>query len=249
MDKILFRKSGMTLLEVLLATFIFSILCSLVFYIFMVSAGAWLKARQTFEVRESAQIVITRMEKELRASNIKSVDVKSYPSSSGNDAISFISGIKPTGGSDFSPAYGTMTWQKFVIFYLEDDNFYAKDGYYQLFSREVIYDDNFLERYEAMQLKDLPYPPEKDTPDDDTHKYNMLDYLTGLVPVIDPYFAPPRAITRNIETLKFFYDPDFSQKVEIYVTTGKPVNPKDPSSAPSQERLKLKSLVVLRNKT
>jgi len=57
---------GVTLLEVIISIGIFSLLTTVIFYIFAISSRSWLKARETVDVRESAQLLISRIERELR---------------------------------------------------------------------------------------------------------------------------------------------------------------------------------------
>ncbi|HPZ09534.1 MAG TPA: hypothetical protein PL110_15640 [Candidatus Eremiobacteraeota bacterium] len=60
------NSKALTVLEVMLSCIIFSMLAGIVFYIFVVSAKSWLKVRKQVEVSESAQVIISRIERDKR---------------------------------------------------------------------------------------------------------------------------------------------------------------------------------------
>ena len=63
MAKINFSKSrGLTLLEVMLALTIFTMLVGLVVYVYTIAAKSWVKARSQIDVRHSAQITMLRIQ-------------------------------------------------------------------------------------------------------------------------------------------------------------------------------------------
>ena len=111
------NSSGLSLLEIILSVTLFSLLAGLIIYILSVSSGSWLKVRETAEIREGAQVVISRIEKELRASSIQSAEVIEYPSESQNNAISFLSAYDENGMVSFNSS-GEINWQNFIIFYV-----------------------------------------------------------------------------------------------------------------------------------
>ena len=241
MKKRIFKFKGLTILEVILAVSIFSMLSTLVFYIFAISSSSWLKTRETVEVKESAQVVLTRIEKELRASAYQSIAIIEYPSGSGNNAISFLSGLdETTGRTIYDEDTGKMEWKKFVIFYLEDDPKIVKEGYYQLFSRDVLIGE-FVDNFATTSLDWLPYPPLESTDEDSI--YEVEQYLDGTVPAMT-YVQDPRSISRNVTGLNFKLG---AREVDIVINTGKPVNPVDPNSEASPEKMTLRSTVYLRN--
>lgn len=237
--KIYRGKRGLTLLEVLLATTVFSMLAGIVFYIFSVSAQSWLKVRQAVEVKESAQIVFSRIEKEIRGTSFDSVQVMSNSISGVNDTISFLSAVNPSTGRSSYNDSGEMIWQKYVIFYIEDDPKYLKSGYYELWSREVDLDimkDKTLDR-----ISTLPYPP-----DDELN--SPISFSTYITKPSDSWISDPRPVSRNITHLEFTPDStSLEPTIEILIKTGKPINPGDASSEASPEKLELRGLIGLRN--
>jgi len=240
MRKKYFKAGGLTILEVILATTIFSLLSSLIFYIFAVSSQSWLKTRQTVEVKESAQVVLTRIEKELRSSAYSSVEIIEYPDPN-NNAISFLSGQDSTGKTTFDDK-GKIKWKKFIIFYIEDDPKVVKAGYYQLFSKEVSLGD-FVDTFPTDTIEFLAYPPLWVNEFDESKLFNMEDYLDGtLLPLT--YMSEPRPVSKNITSINFDLG---ARDVEIRIKTGKPVNPRDPSTEAHPEKAELTSAVVLRN--
>jgi len=243
MKKNLSGPSGLTLLEVILATAIFSILTGIIFYIFSVSSGGWLKARKTVEIQESAQILLVRIEKLISSSAIESIEVTNHTISGTpdpNDAISFLSALDPATGRTEYDTSGEMRWKKFVIFYLEDDPEVVPEGYYQLWSREVDLGD-YKDNFGTAVISTLPYPPKLIPPG------TPVSFITYITMVPDIYTSIARPVVRNITFLNFI--PHTSERtVEIEIRGGKPVNPKDAMSPPAPERLKLRTLVGLRNK-
>lgn len=235
------NKIGLTILEVILATAIFSLLMGLVFYIFSVSAGSWLKVRQTVEIKESSQIILTRLEKEIRGTTVHSILTKNRLIPGCRDAISFLSAFdSSTGLTDYNAISGMMKWKKFVIFYLRDDPSYAKPGYYQLCSREVdlgIFKDRFSSQ---KKITSLPYTPDK-------HENEPLEFATYFTMAKDDFISAPRPVARNITYLDF--DVDYlTASIEISIKTGKPVKPNDPLSEDSPEKFEFNSFVTLKNR-
>jgi len=240
-----FKKGrGVTLIEVFLATGIFAILASTIFYIYVVSARSWIKVRKKVEVKESAQIVLSRIERQIRASSIDSVEVKpnhTITLAGVTDAISFLNAIDPNTGMTEYDLDGNMSWKKYIIFYLADDPRVAKGGFYQLWSREVDLGE-LKDKWATDLISELPYPPLDATPSTDKQAFN-----TYLDPnLVDTYISQPRPVARNITFLNFTPDPN-TALVEIDIRTGKPINPNDPLSEDSEEKIELKGFVVLRN--
>ncbi len=236
---------GVTVLESLLAITIFSMLSGVMFYIFSVSAGSWLKVRQTVEVKESAQVVLSRIERELRCTSPDSIQLMNHTISSvplPDDVISFLSAFNSTTGKTEYDSSGHMAWQKYVIFYLEDDKKYKKDGYYQLWSREVSLAD-YKGNYPSQQIQYMPYPHLISPPGT---AQSLLAYITMAE---DSYTTKPRPVDRNITYLNFTLDNTGLQgKVYIHIKTGKPVKPESASSEDSPEKLDIKACIGLRNK-
>lgn len=86
---------GLTLLEVMVSLVIFSMLLTALFYVYSIAAQSWLKVRQQIEVKDSARITLTRIEREIRASSIISVLIENYPVSTdpNTNDISFLTSI------------------------------------------------------------------------------------------------------------------------------------------------------------
>jgi prepilin-type N-terminal cleavage/methylation domain-containing protein len=239
------KKSGMTLIEILISISIFSLLLTLMFYVFSISAKSWLKARNTVDIKDSSQILISRIESDIRTSAAGSIEIIDYPSVSDpnnqSNAISFLSAYNDTGDIPEYSILGQINWKKFVIFYLEDDSSVAPSGYYQLFSRKLFlgsYTDNFS----TGVLKNLTYPPDANS----ATTYPMAHYIDPNTQS-DAYLTSKRPVTRNIRQLNFVLDSS-SKTINIAVKVGKPVNPNDADSPESPETYKLTGTVVLRNK-
>ncbi len=239
------KKNGVTVIEILIAIGIFSLLLTLMFYVFSISAKSWLKARNTVDIKDSGQILICRIESEIRTSAPGSVEIIDYPSISDpnnqSNAISFLSAYNDTGEIPEFSIIGQINWKKYVMFYLEDDPSVAKEGYYQLFTRKLFlgsYTDNFS----TGVLKDLYYPPDANS----TTTYPMAHYVDPNTPS-DTYLTPRRPVTRNIKKLNFVLDSS-SNTINIAVKIGKPVNEKDAASSESPETCNLTGTVLLRNK-
>jgi len=236
--------AGVTLLEIMFAAAIFSFLAGLMFYIFSISARSWIKVRQTVEIKENSQILMARIENELRATSVSSLDIIDYPSVSDpnqkSNAISFLSPYDDNGNIPEYDSYaGAMKWKKYIIFYLDDDTTVKPEGYYQLFMRKIFLGDNFS----TLLLKKLPYPPLSSTPLSNTNP--MKNYIDGTVPS-DIYLTAPRPVTGNIRKLNFTANSN-GKKVDIIVKFAKPVNPMDVTSPEGPDKLELRSTVVLRN--
>ena len=232
-------RRGLTILEVMLATTVFSILAGIVFYIFSVSAQSWIKVRQTVEVKESAQVIFSRIGKEIRGTSFDSVEVMSNSITGVNDTISFLSAINPSTGRSSYNDSGEMIWQKYIIFYIKDDPKYLKSGYYELWSREV--DLDIMKDKTLGSISTLPYPP-----DDELN--SPVAFSTYITMADDSWISAPRPVSRNITHLEFSLDnTSLEPTVEILIKTGKPVKPNDASSEDSPEKLELRGLIGLRN--
>ncbi len=235
---------GVTLLEVIISIGIFSFLITVIFYIFSISSRSWLKARETVDVRESAQLLISRIERELRVSSIFTVETIEYPHGTGREAISFLSAYDAEGKAGYD-ASGYIKWKKYFIFYLTDDPKVVPDGYYQFWSRNVSLGE-FVDHPDEVDfdiLSTMRYPPLLTTSPTSTN--SMSKYINGTVVPL-AYLSDPRPITRNITDLAFNIDTD-RKKLEILVKIGKPSNPSDIASGKAPERLEFKGVVVLRN--
>lgn len=236
--------SGLTLLEVMISISIFLMLMSALFYIYVVSTRSWLKVRQKIEVKDSAQITLTRIEREIRSTAIGSIDIQIYPVSTVNQAISFLSSYNDSKGiTDYDDSSGKMLWNRYVIFYLRDDDKVARDGFYKLCRKEVSIKTLSVNNRTTKPLYQLPYAPLDATPP--TQNHVMTDYI-DLNGTGSPYVGPEKTITRNITRMGFTSYPS-TKKVEITVYTGKTVDPKNSSSPVSPEKLELIGAVVLRN--
>lgn len=243
MKKIKFY-SGLTLLEVMISITIFLILMTSLFYIYVISTKSWLKVRQKVEVKDSAQITLIRIEREIRASAIDSIDINTYPPSTSNQAISFLSSCNAsTGLSEYDDGTAKMLWNKYIIFYLLDDDKVVPDNYYKLCRREVDINTLSVHNRTTKPLYELPYPPLDATPLTQIHV--MKDYIelngTG-----SPYVSAEKTITRNITGLNFT-SASATKRVEIIVHTGKPVDPRRSSSPASPEKIDFTGVVILRN--
>ncbi|MEQ8191175.1 MAG: hypothetical protein ABRQ39_24635 [Candidatus Eremiobacterota bacterium] len=238
---------GTTLLEIMLSLTIFSMISGLMFYIFVISSGSWVKVRKGIEINESAQVLLSRIEREIRGSSINSVETMHYiisGSPAPNDAISFLTAYDPnTRMTAYKNDSGEMNWKQYVIFYVDDDPKIVPSGYYILYSKTV--DLGFCSSensYPSIKISAFPYPP-TETNWKKTHPpvNPMSYYLTAS----STYISSRRTIARNITYLNFSTD---LSSVRILVKTGKPLKPDLASSPPSNEKLELESVVVLRNK-
>jgi len=69
----------MTLVEAMISLAIFSMVGTMLFTIFSFSTKAWLKISDTVSLRDSGNLILSRLENELSASTISSVEVIVYP--------------------------------------------------------------------------------------------------------------------------------------------------------------------------
>jgi prepilin-type N-terminal cleavage/methylation domain-containing protein len=240
------KPKGLTLLEIMLALAIFTMLLGLVVYIYTIAAKSWLKVKSQIDVKHSAQITMIRIQREIRGSAINSVMVEdSYPTA-GNQAISFMSSYDDTSGRTNYDENGKMKWSKVVFYYIEKSpcersygNF-TYNNFYQLLRRELdikLLSDNLS----TTTIDMVPNPPDGAS----TTGATMFSYLTGVSG--GSYLRAPNIITRNITSLKFTVSTD-KKTVAMNVSTGKPANPFDLNSAPrTDEKLTLKGLIYLRN--
>ncbi len=236
--------SGLTLIEIMISISIFLILMTALFYIYVISTKSWLKVRQKVEVKDSAQITLIRIEREIRASAIKSIDIQTYPLSTANQSISFLSSCNASSGlSDYDDGTAKMLWNKYIIFYLRDDDRVEPSDYYKLCRKEVSINTLSVTNRTARPLYELPYPPLDATPLTQIHVTN--DYIdnngTG-----SPYVSSENVITRNITALNFT-STSATKRIEISVHTGKPVDPERSSSPASPEKFEFTGVVILRN--
>lgn len=240
-------KRGTTLLEIMLSLTIFSMISGLMFYIFVISSGSWLKVRKGIEVNESAQVLLSRIEREIRGSSINSVETMHYiisGSPAPNDAISFLTAYDPnTRMTAYKNESGEMNWKQYLIFYVDDDPKIVPSGYYVLYSKTVdlaaCCSDN---SYPSIKISAFPYPPTKTNWKKTNPPVNPMSYY---LTATSTYISSRRTIARNITYLNFSTD---LSSVRILVKTGKPLKPDLDSSLPSNEKLELESVVVLRNK-
>ncbi len=238
---------GTTLLEIMLSLTIFSMISGLMFYIFVISSGSWLKVRKGIEINESAQVLLSRIEREIRGSAINSVETMHYMISGSpapSDAISFLTAYDPnTRMTAYKEDQGEMNWKQYVIFFVDDDPKIVPSGYYILYSKTVDLGYCCSENsYPTSKISAFPYPPTKanwKAPHPSTSP--MSFYLTAS----STYISSRRTIARNITYLNFSTE---LSSVRICVRTGKPLKPDLASSRPSNEKLELESVVVLRNK-
>ncbi len=232
-----FSRTGMTLLEAMISAAIFSMIGTMLFTIFSFSTKAWLKISDTIALRDSGNLILSRLESELSASTINSVEVIPCPEKTDNRAISFLSATD----GDYLTApdsFGRMEWKKFIIFYLEGDTKFSYDGYYQLWSKEVFLGD-YTSSVDENLLKDLPFPPleGKGT------TYPVISYIKNSIASSELYITRPRAIARYITFLDFKVNSE-RKKVELFFNLGKPSNNRNETA---MEQMKIKSTITLRN--
>ena len=229
----------MTLLEAIISVAIFSMVGTMLFTIFSFSTKAWLKISDTVALRDSGSLILSRLENELSASNISSVEVTAYPEKTDNSAISFLSASD--GNYQTAPDNsGRMQWKKFIIFYLEGDTKFRQDGYYQLCSKEVSLGD-YTSSADEHLLKDFPFPPLEG----ESATYPVISYIKNSIAVKNSelYITRPRYIARYITDLGFRVNSE-RKKVELFFNLGKPSNNNN-EAAP--EQMKIKSTITLRN--
>jgi len=234
-----FYRTGMTLVEAMISVAIFSMVGTMLFTIFSFSTKAWLKISDTIALRDSGNLILSRLENELSASTINSVEVIVYPEKTVNRAISFLSATD----GNYRTAHdssGRMEWKKFIIFYLEIDAKFSRDGYYQLWSKEVFLGD-YASSADEHLLKDLPFPPleGKGT------ACPVISYIKNSITVKDSelYITRPRSIARYITYLDFKVNSE-RKKVELFFNLGKSSNN---SNEKAPEQMKIKSTITLRN--
>lgn len=172
--------------------------------VFIYGAGAWMKSRRQVEIIQNLNVSFIWIEKELRASDIKSVELANYllPLSS----ISFLSGYDI---NEHRIAYDDILqkikWKRYILYYLDTDkviapgtNSYHPGGitFYKLMRREIslgIYENTYSSDF----VSNLYYPPDGVPPDSTCP---MTHYITAPK---DSYTDIPRTISRNITFLEF----------------------------------------------
>ena len=240
---------GVTLIEMFLAVSLLSLVIGVMFYIFAVASTTWSKSRELIEVKESAQIVLTRIEREIRGSAIDSVTIDPNYPDHGNNSISFLSAVNPTTGrTDFNNK-GEMWWRKYVLFYLKHDQnasgSVTYNKYYQLYSREISlgqFSSSGTTGYDTDPITELLYQPLWSTPDIPGNKHDNDFYITQSA---GTYISAEHPVIKNITQLQFVSVPP---RIEIHVITGKPLIPEDPNSPPGPDKMEFTSVVVLRNR-
>jgi len=225
--------------EAMISVAIFSMVGTMLFVIFSFSTKAWLKISDTVALRDNGNLILSRLENELSASTISSVEVIVYPEKTVNRAISFLSAID----GDYRTApdsSGRMEWKKFIIFYLEGDTKFIRNRYYQLWSKEVFLGD-YTSSADEHLLKDLPFPPLEG----ESRTYPVISYIKNSITVKDSelYITRPRSIARYIIFLDFKVNSE-RKKVELFFNVSKPSNNNN-ETAP--EQMKIKSTITLRN--
>jgi len=232
-----FSWNGMTLVEAMISLAIFSMVGTMLFTIFSFSTKAWLKISDTISLRDSGNLILSRLENELSASTISSVEVIVYPEKTVNRAISFLSAID--GDYRIAPdSSGRMEWKKFIIFYLEGDTTFIRNGYYQLWSKEVFLGD-YTSSADKYLLKDLPFPPLEG----ESRTYPVISYIKNSIASSEPYITRPRSIARYITFLDFKVNSE-RKKVELFFNVSKPSNNNYETAL---EQMQIKSTVTLRN--
>jgi prepilin-type N-terminal cleavage/methylation domain-containing protein len=234
-----FSQTGMTLLETIISVAIFSVVGTILVAIFSFSTKAWLKISETVELKNSGNLILSRLENELSASNISSVEVIVYPEKTDNSAISFLS----ASNGDYQAApdsSGQIQWKKFIIFYLEPDTKFSQDGYYQLCSKEVSLGD-YTSSTDKNPLKDLPFPPLEGK----STTYPVISYIKNYIAVENSelYITRPRYIARYITGLGFTVNSE-RKKVDLCFNIGKPSNNNNELAL---EKMEIKSTITLRN--
>ena len=246
MKKNFFSHKGLTILEVMISITIFSLLAGVIFYTLSVSTSVWVKISNTVELEGKGELVLGRIEKELRASTIKSVKIIKYPEGSDNDAISFLSCYDKDMKAGHN-SLGKVKWKSFVLFYIEDDPKINSQRYYQLRSRKVLlgeYSEYFVGENKNT-IDTLPFPPVIAN----SNTFEMIDYITDNLPATSPpdlYITEPRSIARNIRSLNFLYEED-TRKIDMIVTFGKPQNGSYSMKGSKTEEFDLKTTIILKN--
>jgi len=236
---------GLSLLELMMAMCLFLLLMGAVFHIYSISAKSWIKVRKQVEVKDSAQLTMIRIQRDIRSSAIDSILIIPYPDpNENNNAISFLSSYDTSTGLSDYDENGKMKWTRYILFYLLQDPHVKAPWYYQLCRREV--DISKLSDYPTQPINNLGYPPDPNTPPTGTGINPMTSYIAGMVTPLEPYVSKQRIITRNITALEF-NSASSTGEVDITVRTGKPVNPSDPLSSASPDKLELKGIIILRN--
>lgn len=106
------RSTGLTLVEVLLALTIFSILLSAIFFIFRFGLSAWHKTTTKNELLQQSQILNVRLSRELQRSSLSSL--------SSNPVAGVVAFLSPldSDGRFVLDTQGRPDWQEYVVYYL-----------------------------------------------------------------------------------------------------------------------------------
>lgn len=185
----------MTVMEVLVATFILTLILGLLCAVFKTGVDAWKKSRTTIDVEDSVQVAVMRIANDLRQSSTSSITI--YSLEKNNDIISFLSPCDDEGKSDFDMYGFTPLWVKYIIYYLardpQNDSSDPDFKAYKILKKELVLEEN----YGTVPIQEV------------YDKNDLWYYMHNT----DPHLSPPypqegRLIARNITDLEFYLSGD-----------------------------------------
>jgi hypothetical protein len=189
----------------------------------IMASEAWNKSRRQADVRQNSMVTFVWLEKELRGTDSKSIEIINYqlPSS----AISFLSSFDANlNRMDYDYNNMKMIWKRYIIFYLAIDKVISPgqnpsypSGFtlYKLMRKDVTLEFySPPDTFETQQLKEMYYPPDGILTAASA-ELNMLSYITASP---DTYISAEKTISRNIYNLEFAKSPD-DNKIEVHIIT------------------------------
>lgn len=189
---LLWNKKGTTLLEMVMACLLLSLIMGVLCIVFKTGVTSWNKARNSIEVEESVQVAMVRIVNELRQSSSSCITIDSYMYS--NDTISFLSSYDNKGKSNLDIYNTAPLWIKYVIYYLardpENDSSDPPFRAFKILRKEIYVAD---EAYGTTPITEV------------LCKCVPSLYLTAQPhPDMTPPFGQDgRIVSRNIESLEF----------------------------------------------
>lgn len=230
----------MTVLEIMVAAIILSILFGTIFYFFKMGSSAWQLSSRNVDLENQALIALTRMESEIRETVYGSISLATIYDP--NDSICFLSMV------DASTNVGTFNgsnpeWKKYILYFLSRDQENSTSDYnaYELCTREVFF-ETYYPGYPEQTIDKFEYHYGFPPPPYTTHLHT--EYVNDVIRIPDKFTTSVRTICRYITGIYFSFDPAYVNHIlDIELRARKKIEGQDEGS----KEIKLKSSIYLRN--
>ena len=107
------RASGQTLIEILVATGLFTILLAALFFLYNFGAASWMKGNTKSELLGEIQKFQARFTRAVELTSFVSLTIDTGVP----DAVCFLSPLNDDGDFQFNPYLNRPRWQKYLFFY------------------------------------------------------------------------------------------------------------------------------------